>query len=840
MSTSRANDKNIHEIVEYINRVKSSVEMYLGCTFGNFVMENMKDQNENQRLIYDSLKPIFDELQNCCDSITINRIGFLGIRGAGKTSLINSIAGFDLLPEGRHAPTTACITEVCGWEKNIFHATIFFLSREDWDAEVKRALECVHYSMLNPEEVEDIESKNITTSFNEKIFSLWSSYSKDEIPTAELNLSAEKYLPLTINDLLMKGFESFSCGTAKEMKERLNQYVSKNGNKWPIVSKVYLRGPFKNLVDGKFSLLDIPGNGDGSFAMQKLYEEGLNSSSIVFRLVDTSLVLSAHSIAFELLSNPDIALRFPLENLGIVYSKFSKEDATEFLEGRQVACNLDTCTEAWRSVIEGKIGIYGKTYPDIVRKPQFQIYLCNSKDGADSDSMRNFISNGLSKPSSESLKRSAQQLLQNADNLLAMANACLLSTTEQLNLLAKVVSETSFTRSSVVALLSPDIILPSFHEVFSFNFTTNYCNGLWQGHLKSIFLGSADRGILFAKFLLSDIYVMTDLRIKIESAISRVFVAKLSNHINAYITTMCQRQDIRLQTSLTSLLKRVLAFNFDIVIKQWTGVEGLIIKMYTDLWYSISSNQEFRSIHSSGRGCMLKMNNEVRSWLITHVHSRALLDHVNNIFNDVIIAESNRILVLFDNIPHLASRNFKQYASLIDTANILKYFAPIPNDFIPKFIDEEEQINNDNYNNINNNRSNGVQNALENLLNDANYGPLLANANLNRQYNLRARYRPGSVYILRNPTFLPGIIKIGLTKNPVVTRSRGLYTTGVPSPFEILFTVNCLDIYYVERTVHEILKQTRCNPRREFFTIPLPIAVEIISIVVGWDTEFHK
>lgn len=73
-----------------------------------------------------------DELEEILDSFAFQTLGFLGDRGTGKTSTINSFLECELLPEGAFSHTTAAITEVCGWKRNYYSATVYFIQMEDW------------------------------------------------------------------------------------------------------------------------------------------------------------------------------------------------------------------------------------------------------------------------------------------------------------------------------------------------------------------------------------------------------------------------------------------------------------------------------------------------------------------------------------------------------------------------------------------------------------------------------------------------------------------------------------------------------------------------------------
>jgi hypothetical protein len=82
----------------------------------------------------------------------------------------------------------------------------------------------------------------------------------------------------------------------------------------------------------------------------------------------------------------------------------------------------------------------------------------------------------------------------------------------------------------------------------------------------------------------------------------------------------------------------------------------------------------------------------------------------------------------------------------------------------------------------------------------------------------------GFIYILRNPAHKSGIYKVGLTKNPVEERAKGLSSqTSSPLPFEIIYRkkVPNRKLEECETNAHNRLKKYRINKKREFFRCSL-------------------
>ena len=87
------------------------------------------------------------------------------------------------------------------------------------------------------------------------------------------------------------------------------------------------------------------------------------------------------------------------------------------------------------------------------------------------------------------------------------------------------------------------------------------------------------------------------------------------------------------------------------------------------------------------------------------------------------------------------------------------------------------------------------------------------------------------VYLLTNPA-MPGLVKIGRTsQEDAQKRLDGLYTTGVPVPFELIFACRVEDSAKVEQALHTAFAPQRVNPRREFFRIEPEQALAILRLL---------
>jgi len=84
-----------------------------------------------------------------------------------------------------------------------------------------------------------------------------------------------------------------------------------------------------------------------------------------------------------------------------------------------------------------------------------------------------------------------------------------------------------------------------------------------------------------------------------------------------------------------------------------------------------------------------------------------------------------------------------------------------------------------------------------------------------------SRKNIGFVYIISNPSFRRNIYKIGMTERTVLERIKELFTTGVPTPFEIEHKIPHFDPDALETHLHNRFKKYRIHKRREFFKVSL-------------------
>jgi hypothetical protein len=84
------------------------------------------------------------------------------------------------------------------------------------------------------------------------------------------------------------------------------------------------------------------------------------------------------------------------------------------------------------------------------------------------------------------------------------------------------------------------------------------------------------------------------------------------------------------------------------------------------------------------------------------------------------------------------------------------------------------------------------------------------------------------VYVFSNKS-MPGLLKIGYSKD-VRARANELYShSGVPSKFTIEYSGECSDPASVERSAHRYFRKARLNARREYFEVRPEAAIAFIE-----------
>lgn len=80
---------------------------------------------------------------------------------------------------------------------------------------------------------------------------------------------------------------------------------------------------------------------------------------------------------------------------------------------------------------------------------------------------------------------------------------------------------------------------------------------------------------------------------------------------------------------------------------------------------------------------------------------------------------------------------------------------------------------------------------------------------------------------------MAGLVKIGKTTTSPTRRMSELHSTGVPTPFELEFAAEVPDCHVGERAAHDALDRYRVSSNREFFKVPVMVALREILPRLG-------
>jgi hypothetical protein len=119
-------------------------------------------------------------------------------------------------------------------------------------------------------------------------------------------------------------------------------------------------------------------------------------------------------------------------------------------------------------------------------------------------------------------------------------------------------------------------------------------------------------------------------------------------------------------------------------------------------------------------------------------------------------------------------------------------------------------------------------NAITDNLPASSKMPNIVLGSMKENRSQRKAINPGYIYVLTNSS-AQGIVKIGKTQRDPNDRAKELSSaTGVPTPFVVVYQCEFQDCYKAELFIHSKLERYRVSSNREFFQLPINIAVDTI------------
>lgn len=97
----------------------------------------------------------------------------------------------------------------------------------------------------------------------------------------------------------------------------------------------------------------------------------------------------------------------------------------------------------------------------------------------------------------------------------------------------------------------------------------------------------------------------------------------------------------------------------------------------------------------------------------------------------------------------------------------------------------------------------------------------------------------GYIYVLSNPAYKDGYLKVGRSSKDPVGRMEELFTTGVPDKFNLEYHALVADFENAEQKIHDRLSEYRPEGNREFFVCELSTVVDVIRKTAYLIQEWH-
>lgn len=209
-------------------------------------------------------------------------VSLVGGTGAGKTTLINALLGWRLLPTKEGQPCTSAVCEIAHSDDGGFHAEVEFVTRDEWDAEARRLRADLAASL--PVAGESDEDRKVSAALTKAALQkLRAVYKLGEEAGPEQVVGADLPEPEAVKRALSAGAETLSYGpdAADKFADHVKLFLAADQTFWPIVRAVRVRGPFDALRGG-LRLIDLPGVNDPSEAREQILRQKLKDCKFVW------------------------------------------------------------------------------------------------------------------------------------------------------------------------------------------------------------------------------------------------------------------------------------------------------------------------------------------------------------------------------------------------------------------------------------------------------------------------------------------------------------------------------------------------------------------------------
>ncbi|UJR38455.1 hypothetical protein I4U23_031123 [Adineta vaga] len=809
---------------------------------------NLQANHLNTQNIWSTkVEPILNQIMLLSESTKQKTIGFIGESGSGKSSLINSILDYDLLPTDGADTCTASISAISSWKESYYQLFVYFISKERWQLESNNAYETRNLHSNNSED----ELPDDVKAFMYKQAHLFNSDDTNEDPLDDL--------PEHVQKRMGKGYELYESNELNTLKKQLNEFAAKDGLLWPIVDKIYIRGPFTKLSNDLI-LLDIPGYGDG-------YEE------MTIRAVEATAICDQ---VVHVVRGDGRAPLQPSFLKSLLRSSTSLKHISLVVTHRNTAAQSKkqkVSNESIEEQYKEKLREKGRDIPlDNFPKEyiarfidDLPVYYVENKCAGEKWSEDNqsilkaFVDKELNNIVTEELNQTRYDIISNINILLKFLSVelsqplCEVISNEELSPLTKECLDEFETKTKC----SESLFKEGSKELWEKYF--------WPIINKKIYVSPHKYDTFnyqtLRKNLIGDyVEISTELSSSIidVSKIDKLPTAEVLFKNAVFKSDLLSLFRNKFFPSLKKMLREKNVQGMDDTVDQYDKKIEYHIKK---LKKNFDSQLRFIKIHVKEQ-----MDNQMRDeiqnrlWIDDGLHSvsgnRTKEQYLASL--QKFITELNTIdLNFIEKLYKRLSRHFQQISNAFSnftndinaTINSMTLGCKIDNTFKEKVLLVLVPLSLE----FTQNDVSNIDQSLEEDSELQNHSlPAIAQLQITEQWtlsnihtynqeilspipkvytNISTNYVcHGEVYVLSNKD-MPYVYKIGYTTIGVKRRAGQLYTTGVPSRFIIEKVFTCYNCKLFEQWMHKLFLKHRTNTGREFFRVPLKIIIDVGNIL---------
>jgi hypothetical protein len=207
-------------------------------------------------------------------------VALLGGTGAGKSTLVNSLIGAQILPTSAIAVCTSSITRVRYRATDQYSAEVELVPFDTWEKQIQLVVDDIKASKEgDTEEASYINVSVVPEDEAKRIIAVYGQEAYDEF------LVAGDRTKLVETAQIQEAFEKqkirFSFPTTDELRQEVGRYLTSKDCFWPIVRTCLIEGPFEGFDHGG-ELVDLPGLNDPNEAREELTKKYLETAKFVW------------------------------------------------------------------------------------------------------------------------------------------------------------------------------------------------------------------------------------------------------------------------------------------------------------------------------------------------------------------------------------------------------------------------------------------------------------------------------------------------------------------------------------------------------------------------------